>query len=240
MPSLHRWSNSSSIFNHSRICGSTTLSIKMSTTMITLSSPKSTQTSSASNPVLASPGLNDRRSSICDGITTPKGVFCPSTTVPATSTLTTDKSSDLITPSLSLPFISVRPYRPDSEPATTEESISYWTTKSWTFATGSISSSTSDQSTSVKVATTTFTSAGSTFTTIFTPGTISSSSVSPGQISILASNAANEVSQGNGSSGSDSTPSSIWIGSVTASVCAFLILIGIILCTWLPPPSRLP
>lgn len=38
-------------------------------------------------------------------------------------------------------------------------------------------------------------------------------------------------------SGVDSKPSAIWIGSVTASVCAFLILIGLILCT---PNSQFP
>jgi hypothetical protein len=235
MPSPRRWLNSSSISNHSCIYGTTTLSINMSTTMITPSSPTHTRTSSAPNLVLASPGLSGRHSSICHGTNVPKDIFCPSTAVPATSTVLINKSS--------LPSVSPSPHLPTFAFTTDLASISYWESNTWPFATGISSSSTSDQSTSFAVATTTFTSSGSTFITIYRPGTMPISSVSAGPTSMLASNAANEASQPNSGSGSDSAPSYIWIGSVAAIVSAFLILIGIILCTRIPPlrlPSRPP
>lgn len=77
-----------------------------------------------------------------------------------------------------------------------------------------------NQASQADIGSTSTSASASRSTSISTTSTTSTTSTSISNTSTSASG-----------SGADSKPSSIWIGSVTASVCAFLILIGLILCT---------
>lgn len=73
---------------------------------------------------------------------------------------------------------------------------------------------------------------GMTSSTVSNPATTSTSADSSSLASVTTLRSTTVASQGHSGSGGDSSPSSVWIGSVTASVTAFLILIALIICTF--------